>query len=197
VIAQKKLAHDKTSYFRLGFMPAKFLRLTLIRGTPMSLYYIQPMGLPLQSVSENFGLDFARLLVPSALRDLQDPVIPPEVRVPSWHHGVSCPFRIVAKSQVLTKAPSPAVVKGQIFMKANSAVHVPIARKAEAAGKGENPMRFGIVLPKFQEMAEWLPLDGRAPVVLDCYPSRVKKKRGSNSTTTTSNNSSSTAPDPQ
>ncbi len=75
--------HHKRLVYRAGFLPCQFVRLRC-EGTPASLYYLQPLGVLVDDVAENFGMRFHRALVERTTRLLLRPVVPDAVRVPHW-----------------------------------------------------------------------------------------------------------------
>jgi hypothetical protein len=57
IVVQREctVAQNKTTTFKLGFLPCCYVRLRLTRGAPVSLYFARPLGMTRDEFDERFG----------------------------------------------------------------------------------------------------------------------------------------------
>lgn len=100
-----RVPHNKIVVCRAGFLPCRFIRLTLLRGTPVSLYSIDPLGVPTDDVERAYGPHLRAMLVDHTLQTYFDPVKPRRARVPESQWSA---FPIAVTYPPKTRATSAA-----------------------------------------------------------------------------------------
>lgn len=88
--------HNKVVVCRTGFLPCRYVRLTLRRGSPVSLYSLEALGIPTDDVEGAYGAQMRGMLVHHPRRVYFGPVLPRGAAVPesqwrSFPLGVTYP----------------------------------------------------------------------------------------------------------
>ncbi len=71
------VAQNKTTTFKLGFLPSRYVRVRLTRGSPVSLFYARPLGMTRSEFAQRFSGAVAAESVAQTPHDmLYDKVLP-------------------------------------------------------------------------------------------------------------------------